>query len=64
MPVLDPLSLGVVGTAAAAPGPPLLETEARHVGIGTSSFCITTFDIAAVLAVVEPLLGPWTACEA
>ena len=28
MPMLDPLSSGVVGTAAAAPGPPLLETEA------------------------------------
>ena len=64
MPVLDSLSLGVVGTAAAAPGPPPLKAEARHVGIETSSFCTTTFDIAAVLAIVKPLLGPWTACEA
>ena len=64
VPVLDPLSSGVVGTAAAAPGSPPLETEARRIGAGTSSFCATTSDVPAVLAVVEPPLGPWTACEA
>ena len=70
VPVLDPLSSGVVGTAAAAaaaapaPGPPPLETEARRVGAGTSSFCATTFDVVAVLVVVEPPLGPWTVCGA
>jgi hypothetical protein len=67
VPVLDPLSSGVVGTAAAAaaavPGPAPLETEARRVGAGTSSFCATAFDVAAVLAVVEPPPGPWTGCE-
>ena len=40
VPVLDPLSWGVVGTAAAAaaaaaPGPPPLEIEARRVGIAS-----------------------------
>ena len=42
--MLDPLSSGVVGTAAAAaaPGPPPLEIEARHVG--------TANDIASALS--------------
>jgi hypothetical protein len=62
-PVPDPLSSGVAG-AAAAPGPPL-DTDGRRVGAGTSSFCAATFDVAAVLGVVVPPLGPpWTGCEA
>ena len=64
-PVPDPLSSGVAGAAAAAaaPGPPL-DTDGRRVGAGTSSFCATTFDGAAVLAVVVPPLGPpWTGWE-
>lgn len=62
-PVPDPLSSGVAGVAA-APGPPL-DTDGRRVGAGTSSFCVTTFDVAAVLAVVVPPPGPpWTGCEA
>jgi hypothetical protein len=67
VPVLNPPSSGVVGTdiaAAAAPGQAPLETEAQRVGAGTSSFCAATFDVAAMLAVVEPPLGPWTGCEA
>jgi hypothetical protein len=60
--VPDPLSSGMAGVAAAAapPGPPL-DTDGRRVGAGTSSFCATTFDVAAV---VPPLAPPWTGCEA
>ena len=63
-PVPDPLSSVVAGAAAAAaPGPPL-DTDGRRVGAGTSSFCAITFDVAVVLAVVVPQLGPpWTGCE-
>ena len=61
-PVPDPLSSGVAGAAAAAPGPPL-DTDGRRVGRGTSSFCATTPDVAAVLViVVPPLPPPWTGC--
>jgi hypothetical protein len=65
VPVPDPLSSGMAGAAAAAAAPaPLLDTDGRRVGAGTSSFCATTFDVAAVLAVVVPPLGaPWTGCE-
>jgi hypothetical protein len=65
-PAPDSLSSGVAGEAAVAvaPGPPL-DTDGRRVGTGASSFCATTFDVAAVLAVVVPPLGaPWTGCEA
>ena len=67
-PVPDPLSSGMGGAAAAAaaaaPGPPL-DIDGRRVGAGTSSFCATTFDVAAVLAVMVPSLGPsWTGCKA
>jgi hypothetical protein len=58
-PVPDPLSSGVagaVGAGAATPGPPL-DTDGRRVGAGTSSFCATTFDVAAVLAVEVPPVG-------
>jgi hypothetical protein len=57
-PVPDPLSSGVAGTAAATaagPGPPL-DTDGRRVGAVTSSFCATTFDVVAVLAVMVPPL--------
>lgn len=54
----DPLSSTVAGAAGAgAPAPPL-DTDGRRVGTETSSFCATTFDVDAVVAVVVPPLGP------